>query len=195
MATRFSDGLKEQPWADVLRTIGEELRSFIQQEMQLVKVELGSKIKQAGLGAGMFGAAGLMAFLAAGALTAAIILGLALVVPAWAAALIVAAFYGLIAAVLALSGKKKVKTATPLAPEQAIRTVQAAKEQVQQAWDRGSHQTSEPRSEAEAWTADGMARPAGSAATAGPTEDATNREEQPPSQVGTQPFRTSHPRY
>jgi hypothetical protein len=139
MATRTDDGLKDQSWGAVIKTLGDELRSFIQQEMQLVKIELGGKVKQAGIGAGMFGAAGFMGFLAAGALTAALILGLALVVPGWAAALIVAGFYGLVAAVLALSGKKKVQAATPLAPEAAIRTAQATKDRVQQAWERGSH--------------------------------------------------------
>ncbi|HEY8200896.1 MAG TPA: phage holin family protein [Actinomycetota bacterium] len=137
---RTRDDLKEQPWADVLKTLGEQLRDFIQQEMQLVKVELSSKIKQAGLGAGMFGAAGFFGVLAAGALTAAGILALALVMPAWAAALVVTGLYGLAAAVLALSGRKKIKAATPLAPEQAIRTAVAAREQVQQAWERGSNQ-------------------------------------------------------
>ena len=140
MGTRSSD-LKEQPWVDVLKTLGEELRGFIQQEMQLVKVELTSKVKQAGIGAGMFGAAGFMGFMALATLTAAVILALALVLPAWAAALIVAAFYGIVAGGLALAGKKKVKSAMPLAPEQTMRTVQVAKEQVQQAWERGSHQS------------------------------------------------------
>jgi putative superfamily III holin-X len=195
MATRLPDDLKEQPWVDVLKTLGEELRSFIQQEMQLVKVELGSKIKQAGIGAGMFGAAGFMGFLAVGALTAAAILALALVVPAWAASLIVAAFYGLVAALLALSGKKKVQAATPLAPEQAIRTVQAAREQVQQAWERGSHQVSEPGNKAEGWTAGETpgATASGPSDASGPPEGVTN--ERPTSPIRTTPFRTSPPRY
>jgi hypothetical protein len=195
MATRLPDDLKEQPWVEVLKTLGEELRSFIQQEMQLVKVELGSKVKQAGMGAGMFGAAGFMGFLAVGALTAAAILALALVVPAWAAALIVAAFYGLVAAVLALSGKKKVKAATPLAPEQAIRTAQAAREQVQQAWERGSNQASEPPSQAGGRTAGPMSGPTADEPSdaSGPPEGVTN--ERPPSPVRTTPFQPSPPRY
>lgn len=140
MGTRSSSDLKEQPWVDVLKTLGEELRDFIQQEMQLVKTELSAKVKQAGVGAGMFGAAGFMGFMALVTLTAAAILGLALIMPAWAAALVVTAFYGAVAGGLALAGKKKVKAAMPLAPEQTIRSVQVTKEQIQQAWERGSHQ-------------------------------------------------------
>jgi MFS family permease len=187
MATPFGDDLKEQSWGVVIKTLGDELRSFIQQEMQLVKVEVGAKVKQAGIGAGMFGAAGFMGFLAAGALTAALILGLALVVPPWAAALIVAAFYGLIAAVLALSGKKKVQAATPLAPEQAIRTAQATKERVQQAWERGAHAPAPAdNGSANALTA------AGTTASVGPTS-----EEEPPAQSfgRTSPLRSNPPRY
>jgi hypothetical protein len=199
MATRLSDDLKEQPWVDVLKTLGEELRTFIQQEMQLVKVELGSKVKQAGMGAGMFGAAGFLGFLSVGALTAAVILALALVVPAWAAALIVGAFYGLVAALLALSGKKKVKAATPLAPEQALRTVQATRAQVQQAWERGSHQAGTANSSSSSrgpagWTAPELAPDAGETSSPpGPPEEVV--KEQPPPPMGTASFRPSPPRY
>lgn len=190
MATRAGDDLKEQSWGAVIKALGDELRSFIQQEMQLVKVELGAKVKQAGIGAGMFGAAGFMGFLAAGALTAALILGLALVVPGWAAALIVAGFYGLVAAVLALSGRKKVQAATPLAPEAAIRSAQATKERMQQAWERGA---SAPAPARNGWAgglpAPGIADPAGAGAP--------QTREEPPVEPHSRakPFRSSPPRY
>jgi hypothetical protein len=48
--------------------------------------------------------------------------------PAWLAALIVAVVYGVIAAVLAMQGRNKVRQATPPVPEQTIETV---KEDVQ----------------------------------------------------------------
>jgi hypothetical protein len=48
--------------------------------------------------------------------------------PAWLAALLVAVVYGVIAAVLALRGRDRVKQATPLVPQQTIETV---KEDVQ----------------------------------------------------------------
>jgi len=202
MATRPSDDLKEQPWVDVLKTLGEELRDFVQQEMQHVNIEMSSKVRQAGVGAGMFGAAGFMGFLAVGTLTAAVVLALALVLPAWAAALVVAAFYGLVAAILALTGRKKVRAATPLAPEQAIRTVQAAKEQVQQAWERGSHQATRSHPvELPADAAESTGVPAGPAATASGQEPATPAEEpatpaeEPATPVRTEPFRTDLPRY
>src|SRR4029079_7067159 len=88
-------------------------------EIELAKVELSEKGKTAATGAGMFGGAGLFGVFAFGALTACIIAALATFLPTWVAALIVAAVYGAIAAVLALRGKSKVKQASPPVPEQA----------------------------------------------------------------------------
>src|SRR4051812_32703208 len=91
------------------------------------------KGRKAGPGIGMWGAAGVVALAALGALTAFFILLLDGAVPNWAAALIVAAVYGTIAGVLALQGRNKVKEATPPVPEQAVESV---KEDVQWAKTR-----------------------------------------------------------
>src|SRR6266566_1951667 len=85
--------------------------------------ELIQKGRQAGAGAGLFGASAALGLGALGALTACIILALNAALPAWLAALIVAAVYGVIAAVLAVRGRDRVKQVTPLAPEQTIETV------------------------------------------------------------------------
>ena len=77
--------------------------------------------------AGVAISAGFLGLYALGALTAAIIAGLAEVLPVWASALIVAALYGAIAGILALRGKRKVQQATPPLPEE---TVQSVKEDV-----------------------------------------------------------------
>jgi hypothetical protein len=68
----------------------------------------------------MFGGAGMFGLYAFGALTATLILALAMAMDAWVAALIVAVVYGAIAGVLALQGKHKVQAATPPAPEEAV---------------------------------------------------------------------------
>jgi len=81
------------------------------------------KGKRAGMGAGMFGGAGIVGVYALGALTACLILALATAVDAWLAALIVAAVYGAGAGALALTGKTKVQQATPPVPEEATESV------------------------------------------------------------------------
>jgi MFS family permease len=114
--------------AELVKQLSEQTSRLARQEVELAKAELTDKGKRAGLGAGMFGGAGLFGLYALGALTAAAILALATAVAGWLAALIVALVYGAIAGVLALTGKKKVAEATPPVPEQATESV---KEDVQ----------------------------------------------------------------
>jgi hypothetical protein len=71
----------------------------------------------------MFGSAAMLGLGAFGAFTAMLIALFALIVPLWIAALIVTVVYGAIALVLAQSGKKKLKEAAPLVPEQTAQTV------------------------------------------------------------------------
>ena len=115
--------LRDRPVGELLKQLSEQTSTLVRQELDLAKAELTEKGKQAGLGAGMFGGAGLFAVLALGALTACAILALDTAVAGWLAALIVAAVYGAIAGVLALTGKTKVQQATPPVPEQAVGSV------------------------------------------------------------------------
>jgi len=112
--------LREQPVGDLVKQLSEQTATLVHNEMELAKAELRVKGKRAGIGAGMFGAAGMFGLYAFGALTATLILVLATAVAAWVAALIVAVVYGAVAGVLALQGKNKVQAATPPIPEQAV---------------------------------------------------------------------------
>ena len=115
--------LRERSIGELLKQLSEETTRLVHQELELAKAELAQKGKQAGLGAGLFGAAGAIGLLAAAALTACFILALAAVMPAWLAALIVAVGYGAVAAFLAVRGRDRVKQAVPPVPEQTIETV------------------------------------------------------------------------
>jgi hypothetical protein len=115
--------LRERPLPELLKQLSEETTRLVRQELELAKAELTQKGKQAGAGAGLFGAAGAIGFLALAALTTCFILALNAVMPAWLAALLVAVVYGVVAAVLAMRGRAKVKQATPPVPEQTIETV------------------------------------------------------------------------
>jgi uncharacterized membrane protein YqjE len=120
MEQQTRGGENDRSTAELLRQLSEQTGDLVRKEMELAKAELRVKGKAAGLGAGMFGGAGLVALYAVGALTACAILALAIVVDAWLAALIVGVAYAAIAGILALTGKKKVEQATPPVPEQAI---------------------------------------------------------------------------
>jgi hypothetical protein len=114
--------------AELVKQLSEQTSRLARQEAELAKAELTTKGKRAGIGAGMFGGAGLFGFYALGALTATAILALATAVTAWLAALIVTVVLGAVAGALAFQGKNQVQQATPPIPEQATESV---KEDVQ----------------------------------------------------------------
>jgi uncharacterized membrane protein YqjE len=117
-----TNDLRERPTSELLKQLSDQTTTLVRQEIDLAKLELQEKGKKAGIGAGMFGGAGVFGLYAVGALTATIILALATFLPGWVAALIVTVIYGAIAGVLALRGKSQVKQATPPVPEQAVET-------------------------------------------------------------------------
>ena len=125
--------LRSRPFGELVQQLAKETSTLVRQEIELAKAEVTEKGRQAGKGAGMFGAAGIIALLALGALTAAAILALDLAVAGWLAALIVAAVYGATAGLLALAGKGRVQEATPPAPQ----TVETVKEDIEWAKTRG----------------------------------------------------------
>jgi uncharacterized membrane protein YqjE len=120
---RNDAALSDRSTAELLRRLSDQTATLVREELDLAKAELTTKGKQAGIGAGMFGAAGLFGLYALGAFTAFVILVLSKAMTAWLAALIVTAVYGAIAGVLALTGKSKVQASTPPVPEQTVETV------------------------------------------------------------------------
>jgi hypothetical protein len=122
---------RDQPLPELLKQLSEQTATLVRKEMELARAEMTVKGKRLGIGAGAFGGAGLFGLYALGALTAAVILALGLVLAGWLAALIVAALYALIAGAAALVGKRKVQEGAPPVPEHAI---DSTKEDI--AWTR-----------------------------------------------------------
>jgi len=115
-----TDQVHDRSTSDLLRQLSDQTTTLVRQEIELAKLEFREKGKKAGLGAGMFGGAGLFGVMALGTLTAGLVMALATFLPGWIAALIVTVVYAAIAGVLALRGKAEVKEATPPMPEQAV---------------------------------------------------------------------------
>jgi Putative Actinobacterial Holin-X, holin superfamily III len=120
---RSNAALNDRSIAELLGQLSEQTAELVRHELDLARAELTTKGKQAGIGAGMFGGAGVFGLYALGALTACVILALATAMDGWLAALIVAAVYGVVAGVLALTGKNRVKQGVPPVPEQTVETV------------------------------------------------------------------------
>ncbi len=110
----------ERSLSELVQQLTEQTSELARKEVELAKAEVTAKGKQLGIGAGAFGAAGVVGLYAVGALTATLILLLATFLEGWIAALIVTLVYAAIAGALALTGKKKVEEAGPPIPEQAI---------------------------------------------------------------------------
>ena len=121
--TTHREQLKEQPLGELLKELASETTTLVKQELELAKAEMREKGRKAGPGFGLIGAAGAVALLAAGTLTAFLVLALDGVMPNWLAALIVALVYGLIAVLLYVQGKGKVDDVGSPAPRQTIETV------------------------------------------------------------------------
>jgi Flp pilus assembly protein TadB len=117
--------LSEQSTAELVQRASEQISLLVRDELALAKAELAEKGKHAGLGIGLFGGAGAFAFYGLGALIATGILLLALVMPAWLAALIVTVALFLCAGIMALVGKRQVKQAVPPVPEAAASGLKA----------------------------------------------------------------------
>jgi uncharacterized membrane protein YqjE len=109
----------DRPVGELVKELSEQTSRLVRQELELARLELTEKGKRAGIGAGMFGGAGLVSAYAVGALMAAVVLLLATAMTAWLAAAVVAAGLGVIAGVLALTGRAQVERAVPPVPEQA----------------------------------------------------------------------------
>lgn len=128
-------GPDEQSLGQLVASASRDLSELLRGELALAKTELKESAVAAGKGAGMFGAAGFFGYVAFLLLSVAAALGIA------AAGLhpalgfvIVGAAYLLIAAILALVGKRSVSRAGP--PTRTIESVQETKSLLQRPHDR-----------------------------------------------------------
>ncbi|WP_037679314.1 phage holin family protein [Streptomyces griseus] len=110
---------------ELVQRASQQLTELVRGELRLAQAEMKEKGKRYGKGGGLFGGAGVVGFLTAQALVATVIAALAVTLPVWAAGLIVTTVLGVIAAVMAMSGKKQVDQAAPPSPEQTVENVKA----------------------------------------------------------------------
>lgn len=132
------DDSSDRSIADLLKQLSEQTQTLVRDEIQLALLELKDKSKKAGIGAGLFGASGLIALFGVATLIAAIVLVLATAVDAWLAALIVAVALLALAGVLALGGKHEIDAATPPVPTEAI---DSTKEDVETVKEHVAHRS------------------------------------------------------
>ncbi|MFD6826927.1 phage holin family protein [Streptomyces sp. NPDC060085] len=110
---------------ELVQRASQQLTELVRGEMQLARAEMKEKGKRYGKSGGLLGGASLAGLLMLQGLVATAIASLDLVLPLWAAALIVTAVLGVIAAVMAISGKKQAAKASSPIPESTIENVKA----------------------------------------------------------------------
>ncbi|WP_307874421.1 phage holin family protein [Frankia nepalensis] len=108
---------------ELVTRLSEQVSRLVRDELALARAEMSRKAKKAALGGGLVGGAGLVGGLGVGVLVACAVLGLATVVAAWLAALIVGLVLVAVAGVLAMVGKKEVREVAPPLPVGAIEGV------------------------------------------------------------------------
>ena len=132
MATSDQEALRERSTGDLVKQLSQQVTELVREEVALAKAEMTEKGRKAGPGAGMLGGAGAAALAALGALTAFLIVVLDLAMPAWGAALIVTALWSVVAGLLYLQGRERVREVGKPIPQ---KTVDSVKEDVQ--WLKG----------------------------------------------------------
>lgn len=139
MSERVVPETEQASTGELIGRLSEQTSTLVRDELRLAQAELTAKAKHVGVGVGMFGAGGVLALYGiAGALTT-IILALALVLPAWAAALIVTVVLFIAAAIVSLLGKKQVNQATPMTPEHTTASVKRDVAEVKEHAHHGTH--------------------------------------------------------
>jgi uncharacterized membrane protein YqjE len=115
----------DRPAGELVKQLSEQVSRLVREELRLAQLEMTRKGKRAGLGLGLAGGGGLIAMFGLGALVACVVLALALVMAAWLAALIAGGGLLLIAAGLALLGRRQLRRAAPPVPAGAVDSVKA----------------------------------------------------------------------
>ncbi|MFI6415339.1 phage holin family protein [Streptomyces sp. NPDC050585] len=133
---RHPDRSTEDSVGELVSRASQQISELVREEMQLARAEMAQKGKRFGVGGGLFGGAGLVGVLAAQALVGAVIAALALLLPLWASALIIAALLAAVAAGMAAAGKKQIAKAGTPAPEQTIDSVKADVAEIKEAAHR-----------------------------------------------------------
>ena len=114
--------IDEQSLGELVATMSRDLSVLVHKEIELAKAEIKQDVAAAGKGAGLFGGAGFAGLFALIFLSISLAYGISsLGVPLGCGFFAVGALYLVVAAVLALSGKKKISQVGP--PEKTIETM------------------------------------------------------------------------
>jgi hypothetical protein len=122
-ATRPDEARRGESMGQLVKDLSQDISTLVRQELQLAKAEMTQKGKEAGVGAGLLGGAGVFGLAVVGGSMATIILILDTIMPNWLAALVTTLVYATVGAFLALRGRDRLKEAGSPVPERAKESV------------------------------------------------------------------------
>lgn len=108
---------------ELFADLSTQISALVRQEVQLAKTEITEKVSGLAKGAAALAVAAFLGIAAFFVLLLAAVYALSLVLPAWAAALVVAIVLLIIAGVAAMIGIKMLKKVTPPIPQKTIETL------------------------------------------------------------------------
>lgn len=112
----------ERSLADLFSELTRELRTLFRQEMELFTVEMKEKVAHASKDAAAIGVGGVLLLTGYLVLVAAAVLGVAVFLPAWGAALLVATVFMVLGFILVLKGRNDLKQ-MEVKPEQTTESL------------------------------------------------------------------------
>ncbi len=132
MATQAED----RSLSELVSDVTGEIATLFRKEVELARAETSEQISKAAKAGAMLGAAAVVGLLTLILLAFAAAWGLSEVVPEGVAFLIVGLVFGLVAAVLASAGKKKIASVKPM-PDQTVQTLKADVQVAKDSFSRG----------------------------------------------------------
>jgi hypothetical protein len=128
---------EERSLSELLSDVTGEIATLFRKEVELARAETSEQISRAAKAGAMLGAAAVIGFLTLILLSFAAAWGLSEIVPEGVAFLIVGLAFGVVAAVLASAGKKKIASVSPV-PDQTVQTLKADVQVAKDSFARGA---------------------------------------------------------
>lgn len=123
MITAERERLRQRSTGELVKDLSQQASTLVRKEIDLAKVEMAEKGRQAGVGLGALAGAAVAALAALGALTAFLILALDGAMPSWAAALVVTLLWAAVGVVLGAVAREKLREMGSPVPEKTVDTL------------------------------------------------------------------------
>ena len=130
-------GDEERPLGDLVSDLTRSMQTLVKKEVELAKVEMKETASRAGKGGALMVGAGVAGFVALLLVSWAAAWGLAEGIPTWLAFLAIGLLYGVIAGLLALTGKKTLQSVNPV-PRETVQTIKADVDTAKSSLSRGA---------------------------------------------------------